>query len=101
MQDSVEKLGHHPAAWHDASSLGGTSPLDPTPWVGGVEPFLIQSSSQWACGCSDEGETPILLRLISSETFKTGVLNLMYGPAESPGDATYEDAKVHLPQSEE
>jgi hypothetical protein len=25
----------------------GTSPLDPTPWVGGVEPFLMQSSSQF------------------------------------------------------
>ena len=46
----------------------------------------------------DEGETPIPLRLISSETFKTGVLNLVYGPAESTGDASYEDAKVHLAQ---
>ena len=44
----------------------------------------------------DEGEPPIPLRLISSETFKTGVLNLVYGPAESTGDATYEDAKAHL-----
>ena len=49
----------------------------------------------------DEGETPMPLRLISSETFKTGVLNLVYGPAESPGDATYEDAKVHLAQQEQ
>ena len=44
----------------------------------------------------DQNETPIPLRLISSETFKTGVLNLVYGPADSTGDATYEDAKVHL-----
>ena len=49
----------------------------------------------------DEGEAPIPLKLISSETFKTGVLNLVYGPAESTGDATYDDAKVHLPQPEE
>jgi dihydrofolate reductase len=48
----------------------------------------------------DEGETPTPLTLISSQTFKTGVLNLVYGPAESIGDATYEDAKVHLPQPE-
>jgi dihydrofolate reductase len=48
----------------------------------------------------DEGDTPIPLRLISSETFKTGVLNLVYGPAEPTDDATYEDAKVHLPQPE-
>ena len=49
----------------------------------------------------DEGETPIPLRLISSETFETGVLNLVYGPAESTGDATYDDAKVVLSQPEQ
>ncbi len=49
----------------------------------------------------DEGETPIPLKLISSETFTTGVLNLVYAPAESPGDAGYEDAKAHLPQPEQ
>jgi dihydrofolate reductase len=49
----------------------------------------------------DEGETPIPLRLISSEAFSTGVLHLVYGPAESPGDAAYEDAKVHLPEPEQ
>ena len=46
----------------------------------------------------DEGEMPMPLRLISSEAFETGVLNLVYGPAESTGDATYENAKAHLPQ---
>jgi dihydrofolate reductase len=34
----------------------------------------------------DEGDTSIPLRLISSETFHTGVLNLVYGPAESTED---------------
>ena len=46
----------------------------------------------------DEGESPIPLTLISSQTFKTGVLNLVYAPAESTGDAKYDDAKVNLPQ---
>ena len=46
----------------------------------------------------DEGERPIPLKLISSQTFTTGVLNLVYGPADSIRDATYEDAKVHLAQ---
>ena len=48
----------------------------------------------------DEGET-IPLKLISSETFETGVLNLVYAPAESAGDAGYEEAKAHLPQPED
>jgi dihydrofolate reductase len=49
----------------------------------------------------DEGERPIPLRLISSEAFSTGVLSLVYGPAEPTGDATYEDARAHLPQPEQ
>jgi dihydrofolate reductase len=47
----------------------------------------------------DEGE-PIPLKLISSETFDTGVLNLFYALAEKPADAGYEEAKTHLPHAE-
>jgi dihydrofolate reductase len=46
----------------------------------------------------DEGDTAVPLRLLSSETFRTGVLNLIYAPAEPAADAGYEDAKAHLPQ---
>src|SRR5687767_2858242 len=46
----------------------------------------------------DEGEAPIPLRLISSETFETGVMNLVYAPAESTRGATYEDARAHVAQ---
>ncbi len=49
----------------------------------------------------EEGEVPIPLKLVSSETFQTGVLNLCYAPAESAGQATYDDAKAHLSQSEQ
>ncbi|MFC4495426.1 dihydrofolate reductase family protein [Streptomyces ovatisporus] len=49
----------------------------------------------------EEGDAPVPLRLISSETFQTGVLNLVYAPAESAGEGTYEDAKAHLPQGEQ
>jgi dihydrofolate reductase len=48
----------------------------------------------------DEDEPSIPLQLISSETFETGVLNLVYAPAESAGEAGYDDAKAHLPQAE-
>lgn len=47
----------------------------------------------------DEGDTAVPLRLLSSETFQTGVLNLIYAPAELPPTPAYEDAKAHLPQS--
>ncbi|QPP07504.1 dihydrofolate reductase [Streptomyces bathyalis] len=46
----------------------------------------------------DEGETAIPLRLVSSEAFRTGVLNLVYAPDGTVDDATYDDAKGHLPQ---
>ena len=44
-----------PSQWDQSTGAGrwqpllpnGTSPLDPTPWVGLVEPFLMQSSSQF------------------------------------------------------
>jgi dihydrofolate reductase len=48
----------------------------------------------------DEGESPIPLKLVSSETFETGVLNLVYVPAESSGEGTYADAKAQLGASE-
>ncbi|MET8428094.1 dihydrofolate reductase family protein [Nocardia sp. NPDC004860] len=43
----------------------------------------------------DEG-TPIPLRLLSAASFKTGVLHLIYGPADAPEEAGYEDARAHL-----
>ena len=39
----------------------------------------------------EENETPVPLKLISSATFKTGVLNLVYAPAGSTGDADAAD----------
>ncbi len=49
----------------------------------------------------EEGESTIPLKLISSNTFETGVLNLVYAPDESPPEGGYEEAKAQLPQVEE
>lgn len=46
----------------------------------------------------DDASTTLPLKLLSSQTFKTGVLNLIYGPVESSPSGTYDDAKAHLPQ---
>ncbi|QIS05636.1 dihydrofolate reductase [Nocardia brasiliensis] len=45
-------------------------------------------------------ESTLPLRLLSSQTFETGVLNLIYTRDEAAGTATYEDAKVHLPEAD-
>jgi len=44
----------------------------------------------------DEGEPPIPLRLVSSDTFTTGVLYLVYAPADPAEAAGYADACGHL-----
>ena len=62
-----------------------------------VHPIAVRKGMQ----LFDEDEAPVPLTLISSETFKTGVLNLVYGPAESTSDAGYDEAKVHLPQPDQ
>ena len=48
----------------------------------------------------DEGESPIPLRLTSSKTFATGVMYLVYAPAESAPTGGYEEAKASMPQPE-
>ncbi|MEU1724575.1 dihydrofolate reductase family protein [Actinomadura sp. ATCC 39365] len=46
----------------------------------------------------DEGDSSIPLELVSSQTFTTGVLYLVYRPAGAAGEGSYDDAKTHLPQ---
>ncbi|MEU1390538.1 MULTISPECIES: dihydrofolate reductase family protein [unclassified Nonomuraea] len=46
----------------------------------------------------DEGDSSIPLELVSSQTFTTGVLYLVYRPAAAAGEGSYDDAKTHLPQ---
>ncbi|MDT7793737.1 MAG: hypothetical protein QOD59_3173 [Mycobacterium sp.] len=46
----------------------------------------------------DEDES-IPLKLLSSQTFETGVLHLVYAWADAPAEAGYAEAKAHLPQS--
>jgi dihydrofolate reductase len=46
----------------------------------------------------DERES-IPLKLLSSQTFQTGVMYLVYAQAEAPTAAGYDEAKTHLPQN--
>jgi dihydrofolate reductase len=48
----------------------------------------------------DEGASPIPLKLLSSRAFGTGVLHLVYGPAEATGEVGYDEVKAQLPQPE-
>ncbi len=46
----------------------------------------------------DEAEETLPLRLVSSQTFATGVLHLIYAPDAVAAEGTYDDAKAHLPE---
>ncbi|WP_448630990.1 dihydrofolate reductase family protein [Cellulomonas soli] len=48
----------------------------------------------------DEGEPIYPLYLLRSEIFPTGVVRLVYAPAELPSAATYEDVTDNVPRSE-
>ena len=60
-----------------------------------VHPIVVQKGGH----LFDEGADSIPLKLIASDTFETGVLDLVYGPAQAPGEKTYEEAREHLPSS--
>ncbi|HSE71692.1 MAG TPA: dihydrofolate reductase family protein [Nocardioidaceae bacterium] len=49
----------------------------------------------------EEDDSPVPLRLLSSETFATGVVHAVYAPAESSPTGGYDEAKAHLPQGED
>lgn len=57
-----------------------------------VHPIVVRKGMR----LFDEGDASIPLRLISSATLETGVLDLIYGPAGSSESASYEDVKMHM-----
>jgi dihydrofolate reductase len=46
----------------------------------------------------DEGEASIPLKLLSSDTFETGVVNLVYAPDTAAPEGGYDEAVASLPQ---
>ena len=62
-----------------------------------VHPIAVQSGMR----LFDDGAKAIPLRLIKSETFETGVLNLVYAPDEAPPEGGYEEAVASMPNEDE
>ncbi|PTA46175.1 dihydrofolate reductase family protein [Micromonospora sp. RP3T] len=44
----------------------------------------------------DEGDRPYHLRVTATEAYPTGVIRVIYSPADAPGQAGYDDAKEQL-----
>ena len=61
-----------------------------------VHPIAVRGGMQ----LFDTG-APIPLKLLSSQTFSTGVLYLVYGPDDAPPEGGYEEAQATLPQAQD
>ena len=48
----------------------------------------------------DDGDVPYHLRLTATEAFPTGVIRVIYAPAEAPGKVGYEEVKDQVPGGE-
>lgn len=48
----------------------------------------------------EEGDSSLPLQLLSSKTFETGVVHLVYAKAAAESSGTYEDVKQFLPQED-
>ena len=48
----------------------------------------------------DDGDSPYHLTVISTEAFPTGVIRVIYAPAETPAKVSYDDVKDQVPVSE-
>jgi dihydrofolate reductase len=60
-----------------------------------VHPIAVRSGMR----LFESGE-PVPLTLLSSQTFSTGVLHLVYGPDHAPPEGGYEEAKAALPKTD-
>jgi len=47
----------------------------------------------------DEGDTPYHLAVTATETFPTGVIRVIYAPADAPGAVGYDDVKGQVPDA--
>lgn len=61
-----------------------------------VHPIAVRKGAR----LFDEGDS-IPLRLLSANTFSSGVMHVVYTSAEPTAAAGYDDAKVHLPQADQ
>ena len=48
----------------------------------------------------DAGDAPYHLAVTATETFPTGVIRVIYAPADPPAQAGYEDVTDHLADAE-
>jgi hypothetical protein len=89
-----------PSQWDQSTGVGhwqpllpdGTSPLDPTPWVGGVEPFLMQSSSQFRT----DGPRELTSNQYAKDVNEVKALGGNGLPGGTPSARTFEQTQIAL-----
>ncbi|MGA9160266.1 MAG: vanadium-dependent haloperoxidase [Actinomycetota bacterium] len=86
--------------WDQSTGLGrwqpllpdGTSPLDPTPWVGGVDPFLMTSSSQFR----SDGPNALTSNQYAKDFNEVKALGGNGLPGGTPSARTFEQTQIAL-----
>ena len=89
-----------PSQWEQSTGLGhwqpllpdGTSPLDPTPWVGGVDPFLLESSSQFRT----DGPRELTSNQYAKDVNEVKALGGNGLPGGTPSARTFEQTQIAL-----
>jgi dihydrofolate reductase len=61
-----------------------------------VHPIVVRKGNR----LFDDADTPMPLKLIGSETFETGVLDLIYAPTEAPDAVGYDEIKGKVPANQ-
>jgi dihydrofolate reductase len=98
--DAVRALKQDPASGHIAlsGSVSVARQLLAAGLVDELHLFVHPIAVGKGTRLFDGGLPTLALKLLSSKTFATGVVHLVYGPDATPPEGSYETARQHLPQ---
>lgn len=96
LRESVRKLKAGPGTILIAGSVSVVQQLLAAGLVDELRLLVHPVAARNGRRLFDEGEQPYHLRLLSSETFPTGVIRVIYAPSEAPTNTGYDDVKSDL-----
>ena len=96
--EAVKELKQHPGHIALSGSVSVVRQLLAARLVDELQLFVHPIAVGSGMRLFDESLALLPLKLLSSQAFATGMLNLVYGPDDAEHSGSYEEAKQHLPQ---
>jgi dihydrofolate reductase len=98
--ETVRALKDDPSSGHIAlsGSVSVVRQLLPARLIDELHLFVHPIAVGKGMRLFEDGGPAVPLKLISSQTFATGVLHLVYGPDAAPPEGSYETARQHIAQ---